>query len=125
MTKLLQGTHRALALLAMVLLVSACATRGDYGDAPDGRPTGYPAAFAQTGNFPTLAASNGAATRDVSQAILGPSASVENDANDPADPDGQPNLNRSAASFCRRRIATLAPPVSITSTSSDAPTIST
>lgn len=95
MTKLLQDIYRVVALLATVFLVSACVTVGDYGDAPDGGPTGYPTPFTQTGNFPTLAASNGAVTRDVSQATLGPSASVENDANDPADPDGQPNLDPS------------------------------
>lgn len=76
-----------------VLFLGACATPGDYGDAPDGGATGYPAPFAQTGSFPTLSASGGAVARDVAQAILGPGASVEADANDPADPDGQPNLN--------------------------------
>lgn len=83
----------AIISIAMSVLLGACATRGDYGDAPDGGPTGYPAGFAQTGRFPTLAAHNGAMARNVDQATLGPSASAELDANDPADPDGQPNLN--------------------------------
>lgn len=95
MSNLLKYTHRALVSLAVVLLASGCVTRGDYGDAPDGRPTGYPAAFTQTGSFLTLAANNGAVTQDVSQAILGSSASAEKDADDPDDPDGQPNLNPS------------------------------
>lgn len=91
----LQGLDRALVLVAATVLTSACATRGDYGDAPDGASTGYPAQFAQTGNFPTLAANNGARAQNTVQATLGPSASAENDANDPADPDGLPNLNPS------------------------------
>lgn len=65
---------------------------GDYGDAPDGEPTGYPTQFSQTGQFPTLYASGGAYTTDLSVATLGPTASAENDANDPSDPDGTPNL---------------------------------
>lgn len=66
---------------------------GDYGDAPDGGPTGYPGPFAQVGAFPTLSANNGAVAQDAAQIRLGPGASIEIDANDPADPDGQPNLN--------------------------------
>lgn len=83
----------AVILAAAATLFGGCATRGDYGDAPDGGPTGYRLGFAQIGAFPTRAASNGAVTADVSQATLGPSASVESDADDAADPDGQPNLN--------------------------------
>lgn len=64
----------------------------DYGDAPDGTATGYPAAYAQVGAFPTLFASNGARTRDTGHAVLGTSASMERDADDPSDPDGMPNL---------------------------------
>jgi hypothetical protein len=64
----------------------------DYGDAPDGGPTGYPAPFPQIGNFPTLFASGGAHTLDLTRATLGPTASAEIDANDPNDPDGVPNL---------------------------------
>jgi hypothetical protein len=84
---------RRLASALMALLLAGCASLGDYGDAPDNAATGYPPGFAQTGSFPTLAASGGASAADVGQATLGPSASTENDANDPADPDGQPNLN--------------------------------
>ena len=65
---------------------------GDYGDAPDGGPTGYPALFAQTGSFPTLFASDGARVLNVGEASLGGTASAEVDANDPADPDGTQNL---------------------------------
>ena len=64
----------------------------DYGDAPDGGPTGYPAPFAQTGAFPTLFGTGGAYALDTSRATLGPTASAEADAADPADPDGAPNL---------------------------------
>src|SRR5688500_4750631 len=64
----------------------------DYGDAPDGGPTGYPAPFAQTGSFPTLFGSGGAHAVDTSRATLGLTASAEVDAADPADPDGAPNL---------------------------------
>jgi hypothetical protein len=94
--------------IAMVLLVSGCnspssrgggsgppsgrAPTGDYGDAPEGGPTGYPAGFAQTGSFPTTFASNGARTLDTGEATLGPGISAEEDADDPNDPDGVPNL---------------------------------
>lgn len=52
----------------------------DFGDAPDGEPTGYPVGFAQTGKFPSLLASNGARTVDVSNATLGPDITAETDA---------------------------------------------
>jgi hypothetical protein len=68
------------------------APTGDYGDAPDGGTTDYPDPFVQDGQFPTLFASNGARTLKTDEATLGPSASDEVDANDPADPDGAPNL---------------------------------
>lgn len=92
METLLRGIGSWIPGVAVVLL-GACATPGDYGDAPDGGATGYPAPFAQTGSFPTLSASAGAVARDVTQATLGPGASAEADANDPADPDGRSNLN--------------------------------
>lgn len=65
---------------------------GDFGDAPEGSATGYPVLFAQTGQFPTLAASGGAHTQSVNGGRLGADASAESDANDPADPDGVANL---------------------------------
>jgi len=68
------------------------APAGDYGDAPEGDLTDYPDLFAQTGGFPTLFSSNGARTLRVDEATLGPTASVEVDANDPADPDGVQNI---------------------------------
>lgn len=83
------------AAVAAAVALGACATPGDYGDAPDAGSTGYPAGFAQSGRFPTLAGNDGAVTADVAAATLGPTASAEADANDPADPDGQPNLNPS------------------------------
>ena len=84
------------AVFTLTILISCTSTGpGDYGDAPDGTSTGYPALFAQTGDFPTLSASNGAVATDVSQATLGPTSSVEQDANDAADPDGVPNLDPS------------------------------
>jgi hypothetical protein len=70
----------------------ACAPQGDYGDAPDGGPTAYATPFAQTGQFPTRAESSGAVARDVSVLVLGGAASAERGAEDPADPDGRPNL---------------------------------
>jgi hypothetical protein len=68
---------------------------GDYGDAPEGGETGYPELFAQDGSFPTLFDSNGARTLSIDEATLGPTASVEVDADDPADPDGAQNLTNS------------------------------
>jgi hypothetical protein len=68
------------------------APTGDYGDAPDGGTTDYPDPFVQDGQFPTLFASNGARTLRTDEATLGPTASAEVDANDPADPDGVQNL---------------------------------
>ncbi len=86
---ILPGLCLVLALVAM----PACAD--DFGDAPDGAPTDYPVPFEQTGSFPTLLSSGGAQVTDLTQATLGPSASDEADANDPADTDGEPNLNPS------------------------------
>ena len=68
----------------------------DYGDAPDGGVTGYTAVdltgdgfseFAQTGQFPTRHASDGARALDVDQARLGLTATAEIDAASPADSD--------------------------------------
>ncbi|MGI9302717.1 MAG: hypothetical protein ACR2RB_08435 [Gammaproteobacteria bacterium] len=82
-------------IVISTLAMTACASLGEYGDAPDGGSTGYPAPFAQAAAFPTLFASDGARTADVNGGRLGPGASAETDANDPADPDGQPNLSPS------------------------------
>ncbi len=82
----------ALPLLPGQPLFAVAPPNGDYGDAPDGTSTGYPTQFAQTGEFPTLFSSGGAHTLSVSGATLGPTASVEIDANDPADSDGVANL---------------------------------
>ena len=71
----------------------ASAPAGEYGDAPDGGATGYPTQWPQIGEFPTLFGSNGARTLSTADATLGPNASMEVDANDPADPDEQPNLD--------------------------------
>jgi hypothetical protein len=68
------------------------APAGDYGDAPEGGPTNYASLFAQIGQFPTLFSSDGARTLIVDEAYLGSAASSEAGANDPADPDGVPNL---------------------------------
>ena len=65
---------------------------GDYGDAPDGTPTGYPAGFAQTGAFPTTLGNDGARALAATGAHLGVGESLEDGAADPADPDGVPNL---------------------------------
>jgi hypothetical protein len=88
------NNRRALALpIVLGTLLAACATPGDFGDAPDGGPTGYAGGFAQLGRFPTLSINGGAMIADTEQARLGPLASAERDANDPADPDGRPNLD--------------------------------
>ncbi|MEL7045359.1 MAG: hypothetical protein AAGL66_10110 [Pseudomonadota bacterium] len=96
----LSHVFRAAALVFFALFLSGCSSGvvivpagGDYGDAPDGSATGYPGLFAQNGQFPTLAANNGARTLDVNGARLGADASTESDANDPADSDGIPNLS--------------------------------
>lgn len=108
MSKLHPVTNRLLPLLALALLIGCSgpqsgpgvpppgsAPSGDYGDAPDGGPTNYPEPFTQTGLFPSLFSSNGARTLQVDQASLGPTISEEVDADDPADPDGGPNLTNS------------------------------
>jgi hypothetical protein len=98
-----RGLIVAVALLALLLSCNTVSGGGgpapsgspplaDYGDAPDGGPTGYPQPFAQTGGFPTLFASDGARTLNLGPATLGPAASAEVDAADQADPDGAPNL---------------------------------
>ncbi len=79
----------ALSVFALVFALGIQPLRADdFGDAPDGGPTGYPGLYAQTGNFPTLAASNGARAADLTLATLGPSASDETDARFPDDDDG-------------------------------------
>lgn len=82
-----------------VLIVPNGVPVGDYGDAPDGSPTGYPnatlvsgAVLAQIGNFPTLYSNNGAHTLDISRISLGGVISEEQGADDPNDPDGTTNL---------------------------------
>lgn len=59
----------------------------DFGDAPDGTPTGYPTGFAQTGRFPTLLASQGART-EFTLVALGPTVDRESDANVVTSPMG-------------------------------------
>lgn len=94
-----------LLVLAGALLALAPAARGqapvaDYGDAPDGVAAGYPAPFdGVLGQFPTLFGTAngrngapGAFALDGGADSLGAPPSVETDANDPADPDGAPNL---------------------------------
>ena len=75
---------RALATLPFLLLL-ACVH--DFGDAPDGGPTGYPtgtlvggAVVPAVGSFPSLEASDGARVSSVSDATLGPGATLEGDA---------------------------------------------
>ena len=87
-------SHRVRFMACLLALVFA-GCNAEFGDAPDGAPTNYPAGFAQNGQFPTLEASNGARTNSVSEATLGAAASLEADANDAQDPDGQPNLSPS------------------------------
>ena len=95
----LSYARSATTILSLLFILVGCASGvvvvpagGDYGDAPDGSATGYPGLFAQDGQFPTLAANDGARTLDVNGGRLGADASVESDANDPADSDGVPNL---------------------------------
>lgn len=80
------------------------APKADYGDAPDELPAGYSNAFSDViGHFPTLfkttnsriSGSPGAHALEVpaeKAESLGVQLSWEQDANDPADPDGTPNL---------------------------------
>jgi hypothetical protein len=71
--------------------------RGDYGEAPDGGQTGYPSLFEQNAQFPTFYAHDGARVANVDGAVLGNTISPEIDVNDPADPDGAPNLSQADA----------------------------
>jgi hypothetical protein len=57
--------------------VSAQAGGFDFGDAPDGGPTGYPGPFAQTGSFPSLLSSDGARVQSIADVTLGPTATTE------------------------------------------------
>jgi len=80
-------------VIALSLFLSSCGSSSsknifvndppiaDYGDAPDGGATGYPAGFAQEGEFPSLFASGGAHILDISEASLGPGITEESDAN--------------------------------------------
>lgn len=73
------------------------APSADYGEAPDGGLTNYPAPFAQVGNFPTLFANNGARVLNLDGAVIGTTVSAELDADDPADPDGATNFEQANA----------------------------
>ena len=71
------------------------APRGDYGDAPDGQDAYY----GVSGRYPTLFNTTnsqfgrpGGHTLNIGEETLGVNVSAEVDANDPADPDGVPNL---------------------------------
>lgn len=81
--------------LGIVFLSFTSCKKAEYGDAPDGSSTGYAGIFEQTGQFPTLEARNGARALQSKDAVLGSVASLEKNANDTSDPDGQPNLNPS------------------------------
>lgn len=83
---------RCLSVLAG-LSAAGCTAHGDFGDAPDGGPTGYPPGFAQTGHFQTTPGSGGAVARNTKGGVLGHGASAERDTSDPGDPDGIPNLD--------------------------------
>jgi hypothetical protein len=69
---------------------SSSGAAGDYGDAPDGRPTTYTDGASQ-GSFPTAADNDGARTVSTDVIWLGPSVSAEAGVSDPNDPDGRPN----------------------------------
>lgn len=59
----------------------------DYGDAPDGIPTGYPPQPGMIGTFPSSNANNGAHSNVVCDLWMGEKITGEADYNDPADPD--------------------------------------
>ena len=59
----------------------------DYGDAPEGIPTGYEPQPGIMGNFPSSNANNGANTLVLCNFWLGEKVTGEADYNDPADPD--------------------------------------
>jgi hypothetical protein len=76
---------RSLVATCLALALTACSR--DFGDAPDGGPTGYPpgilvggASVPAVGTFPSLSASDGARVQSVSDATLGPAATLESDA---------------------------------------------
>ena len=70
-------------------LARACQGQGkdDYGDAPDGIPTGYPPQPGIMGTFPSSNANNGAHASVVCDLWMGEKITGEADYNDPADPD--------------------------------------
>jgi len=74
---------------------TSTAPKGDYGDAPDGQDAYY----GVPGRYPTLFNTTnsqfgrpGGHTLNIGAETLGVNVSAEVDANDPADPDGVPNL---------------------------------
>ena len=71
---------RIVCVFTLLMTLAVPAAAADFGDAPDGQPTGYPGLFAQDGQFPTLAASNGIQFTDLTQATLGPAVTDETDA---------------------------------------------
>ena len=72
---------RLFCLSILLLCVSAPSYADDYGDAPDGGPTGYPnPLFPQVGQFPTLDANDGIRFDDLTQATLGDTVTDEPDA---------------------------------------------
>ncbi|MBI4912223.1 MAG: hypothetical protein HY823_05760 [Acidobacteria bacterium] len=75
--------------------VTVSSPTANFGNAPDGTPTGYPTVFgiinpAQTGSFPTKLANNGARTLSIADGILGTQAKQTADAaiGDFSDVDG-------------------------------------
>jgi hypothetical protein len=71
----------------LMTTVSASPAGPDYGDAPDGAPTGYPDGFADTGSFPSLNSSGGAVALDTTQALLGSTVTTEADSIQSGDDD--------------------------------------
>lgn len=98
------GLRNVLALGAVALVAVGAATAarldaGDFGDAPDGRATGYFAGNS-TGSFPSLASHDGAHAHDTGTVRFGASASAEADAklvNADASDDGVAVTLRSCA----------------------------
>jgi hypothetical protein len=105
------------------------APNGDYGDAPDGQdayygiPGHYPTLFSTTNS---LFGRPGGHTLNVGEETIGLSVSAEQDANDPSDPDGIPNLvdsdkdDRSFVIFTGGK-AQLAVTVSVSANAADVP----
>ncbi|MBI2012276.1 hypothetical protein HYS91_05945, partial [Candidatus Daviesbacteria bacterium] len=75
----------------------------DFGDAPDGKPTSYEGSFAQTGQFPSLLASNGARVKKTDDVWLGQKVTIEKDSKQ-VNADEADDGIRGTSTSCRESI---------------------